>query len=360
MLRKKNVLVAPLDWGLGHATRCVPIINALLKKGANVIIAADGRPLSFLKKEFPEFSFVQFPGYGITYQKNGSFILKISTAIPQIFQSIYNEHRMLEEIINTYSIDLVISDNRFGLWNKRVPSIFITHQINIKSPFNSKYFDELLFNFNKGFIKNYKECWVPDFEGDINLSGDLSHKNKLPVPTYFINPLSRFTKFHDDTLEENIDLMALISGPEPQRSIFEDIILNQIKDLNVTAVVVKGTPEKKKSYQINGNITVYPHLPGGLLQKCLKRSKIVICRSGYSTIMDLAVLGKKAILVPTPGQTEQEYLAKYYFDKRYFYTCEQKKFNINESLIKSKSFEGINLDWDYNLLEERINFWLNR
>lgn len=359
MLRKKNVLVAPLDWGLGHATRCVYIINSLITKGANVIIAADGRPLAFLKKEFPELSFVQFPGYGITYQKKGSFVLKISTSILQIFQGIYNENKVLDDFIKSLSLDLVISDNRFGLWNKKIPSIFITHQIGIKSPFKSKYFDQMLFNFNKGFIKNYKECWVPDFEGDNNLSGDLSHKNKLPIPTYFINPLSRFTKSYNENVEEDIDLLALISGPEPQRSIFEEIILNQIKDLNIIAIVVKGTPEKKKSYQINDNITVYPHLTGDSLQKYLKRSKIVICRSGYSTIMDLAVLGKKAILVPTPGQTEQEYLANYYFDKRYFYTCDQKKLNIKESLIKSKSFKGINLDWNYNLLEERINFWLN-
>lgn len=358
--RKKNVLIAPLDWGLGHATRCVPIINVLLKKDANVIIAADGRPLAFLKKEFPDLPVILFPGYGITYQKKGSFVLKISAALPQIFQGIYNEYKMLDETAKKYSIDLVISDNRFGLWNKNIPSIFITHQINIKSPFKSKYFDEMLFNFNKSFIKNYKECWIPDFEGEINLSGDLSHKYKLPIPSFYINPLSRFVKSEYKNINEDIDLMALISGPEPQRSIFEDMIISQLKEINLKAVIVRGTPEKKKSVRMNENITIFPHLSSDLLQDYLKRSKIVICRSGYSTIMDLAVMGKKAILVPTPGQTEQEYLADYYSEKNYFYSCEQKNFKLDEALEKSKSFSGILLDWDYKLLEERIDFWLSK
>jgi len=350
----KNILICPLDWGLGHACRCVPVIRAFAAAGANVIIAADHRPLAFLKKEFPGFQFVKFPAYQVTYQRKGSFALKFIRSIPQIIKSIYREHKLLDHLIEDYHIDLVFSDNRFGLWNKKVKSIFMTHQVMIKSPVKSSLFDKILFGFNKAFIRNYDECWIPDFEGAINLSGDLAHQYKLPIDTYFIGPLSRFENTEQPSEGKKIELLVLLSGPEPQRTIFEEIIVRQLENTNLQTIIVQGIPEKEKVKKVNERLTIYSHLETAALQKFIRQSDMVLCRSGYSTIMDIVVFGKKAILVPTPGQTEQEYLARYYQEKNYFYTVSQKLFQLDEALLHSKTYTGVQMKLDGELLEARV------
>ncbi len=359
MIEPKNVLICPLDWGLGHACRCVPVIRAFVAAGANVLIAADHRPLAFLQKEFPGLPFVKFPAYQVTYQRNGSFTLKFMRSIPQILKSIYKEHQLLDQLIDEYNIDLVFSDNRFGLWNKKVKCIFMTHQVMIKSPVKSAIFDSILFSFNQMFIKNYDECWIPDFEGVINLSGDLAHQYKLPIDTYFIGPLSRFKITLQPSEDIKIELLVLLSGPEPQRTIFEEIILKQLENTTFQTIIVQGIPEKEDVKKINDQLTIYSHLETDHLQKFIQQSDIVLCRSGYSTIMDVVVFGKKAILVPTPGQTEQEYLARYYQEKNYFYTVSQKLFNLGEALLQSKTYTGIQFKQDGELLKARVEAVMN-
>ena len=354
MANKKNVLVCPLDWGLGHASRCVPIIQAFINADANVIIAADNRPLAFLRKEFPNLQWITLPAYQISYQRKGSLPLKLLGILPQFLKSIFTEHKLLDKIINEYKIDIVVSDNRFGLWNKKVKSIFMTHQVLIKSPIKLAFFDKMLFYINKAFIKNYNECWIPDFEGSINLSGDLSHKYKLPVDTYFIEPLSRFKNSEQIIENKNITLLVLLSGPEPQRTIFEEIILKQLENKTIKTIIVQGIPEKEEVKTISEKLTIYSHLDTDTLQRFIQQSNIILCRSGYSTIMDLAVFGKKAILVPTPGQTEQEHLASYYKEKKYFYTVSQKLFNLDEALVQSEYYTGIQLKIDGNILKEKV------
>lgn len=358
MFDKKNVLICPLNWGLGHATRCVPVIQAFVDAGANVIIAGDYGPLAFLRKEFPDLQSIVFTGFKITYQRKGSFLLKMFSLFPNVVKDIYNEHKQLSNIIDAYKIDVVVSDNRFGLWNKKVKSIFITHQILIKSPIKIKGFEKILFLCNKAFIKNYNECWIPDFEGEINLSGDLSHKYKLPIDTYFIGPLSRFVYSQPISENKDIDVLVLLSGPEPQRSIFEEIIIKQLENTNHKVVIVQGIAEKEETRIISENLIIYSHLETIALQKLIQESAIVVCRSGYSTIMDLAVFGKKAILIPTPGQTEQEYLAAYYKEKKYFYTTSQKLFNLDEALMQSALCTGIQMHSDTKILRERVQNYL--
>lgn len=356
MEKRKNILICPLNWGLGHATRCVPIINEFILQGANVIIAADKRPLAFLKMEFPDLQFIKFPAYEITYHKKGSFALRMFMILPKLVKGIREEHKILNELIDKYALDIVISDNRYGLWNKKVKRIFITHQIYIKSPLKLKFFDWVLFNINKLFIRNYNECWVPDIEGNMNLSGELSHKNKLPIETCFIGPLTRFKSFDNKLVTEEFDLLVLLSGPEPQRSIFEELVLKELKNSVLNVVIVRGIPDEKLQTDFQRqNIKVYSHLPTDKLQDLIMKSKLILCRSGYSTIMDLAESGKKAILVPTPGQTEQEYLANYYLSKKYYYSVSQKEFNLDEAIIKSKDYTGVKLENSYLKLRERIN-----
>ncbi len=357
MKKKKNILVCPLDWGLGHAARCTTIIRELISYDTNIIIAADKRPLAFLEQEFPELKFIQLKGYDITYQKKGSLKLKLFSIIPKILLGIYKEHKNLKQIIIDKDIDIVISDNRFGLWNKKTKNIFITHQVLIKSFIKLKVFDYMLFRINNLLIKNFDECWIPDCEGAINLSGDLSHKYKLSIDSYFIGALSRFTSTEENAVKK-YDLMVILSGPEPQRTIFEEIVLKELAKSDLKTILVQGTPERIK-IETAKNTIIYSHLSTEEMQKAISSSEIILCRSGYSTIMDLSVFGKKAILIPTPGQTEQEYLADYYLHKKYYFSTTQNNFKLTESISNSAEYKGIKITNDLKILKNRIFYLIN-
>ncbi len=351
----KKILICPLNWGLGHAARCVPIINELIKQGAEVVIASEGDPLAFLKQEFPMLRFVEFKGYNIKYGKKNNIVLKMFLSIPKILFGIYKEHKMLNKIIEEHKIDAVISDNRFGCWNTKVKSIYISHQIMIKSSEHLKFLEGLLYYIHKYFIKKYDECWIPDLKEGKTLSGDLSHKYTLPTPYYYIGTLSRFTtKNNVEPKEYTYDLMVILSGPEPQRTIFEDIIIEQLKDTSLNTIIVRGKPDAIKQTKIAENITIYSHLNTADFKDKLLNSEIILCRSGYSTLMDLSVFGKEAILVPTPGQTEQEYLAAYHKQLKHYYSMSQKDFNLEVALLNSEGYKGIKCSTDAVVLKERI------
>ena len=230
--KTKKVLICPLNWGLGHASRIIPIINELIQHKFNILIGADGYALELLKQEFPALNFIKFPSFKITYGKRKSLVFKIILQIPKIIFGILKEHLELKRIISQYSIDLVISDNRYGLWNKKITSIFITHQIGIKLPGSLRFLEPGIYKLNKQVISRYNQCWIPDYEDSrYNLTGDLTHKYKLPDNTKFIGPLSRFAKYSE--IKPNIknykyDLIVILSGPEPQRTIFEEYITNSI------------------------------------------------------------------------------------------------------------------------------------
>ncbi len=359
MHTRQRILIAPLDWGLGHATRCIPIIRLLLKKNHEIIIAADGRPLSLLKQEFPQLEFIRLKGYGINYPKKGSMILKMFFSIPRILYGICAEHNSLKQLIKEKKIDVVVSDNRFGLWNKEIKSIFITHQLMIKSPFAEK----MLHKINLRYINKYDECWVPDVEGSTNLSGDLSRKYPLPKNAFFVGTLSRFSSHEPPPLlssrrgDEGVryDMMAIISGPEPQRSVFERRLMEQFIETNLKFLVVCGKTEEEKRVRIYDHITLANYLSSEEIQEAMQNSKIVIARSGYSTIMDLATLGKKAIFIPTPGQTEQEYLAEELKQKKIAFFQKQSELNLEQALIESEKYNGFETFSNSNELEKRID-----
>src|SRR5687767_12164171 len=204
-MRKKRILVAPLDWGLGHAARCIPIIRHLLEKGCEVVIGADGRPLELLEGEFPQLEVALMPGYRITYPKSGSMVLRIAAQVPKILHGIRREHLLLGKIIQEKKIDAVISDNRYGLWNKKIPCVFITHQLMIKSPFGEK----LIHRLNKNYIRRFTECWVPDEEGE--WSGDLGSKFALPPNGKYIGILSRFAGLAEKKQADPNRLLVVLS-----------------------------------------------------------------------------------------------------------------------------------------------------
>ncbi|NTW31631.1 MAG: UDP-N-acetylglucosamine--N-acetylmuramyl-(pentapeptide) pyrophosphoryl-undecaprenol N-acetylglucosamine transferase [Bacteroidetes bacterium] len=358
--KTKNILICPLDWGLGHATRCVPIIKMLIDKGANVTIGADNRPLAFLKEEFPNLPFVKFPGYNIRYPENRSMVLKMLISFPKILKKLREEHIFLKKIISDYSIDIVISDNRFGLWNKKTKCIYITHQLNIKCPSWLRIFEYVLFKINKYFIDKYDECWIPDKE-NLNISGELTRNYKSFKNIHYIGLLSRFYQnINTSESKPKYDVICILSGPEPQRTIFENIILKQIRKNNIIRIlIVRGLTESSASEKLQENVLFTDHLETDTLFQAISEADIIICRPGYTSIMDIITIGKKAIFVPTPGQTEQEYLAEYYKNRGWFYSINQKKFNLFRSLEKSKFYPGWKAKYDNEDLADRVNFWLD-
>jgi uncharacterized protein (TIGR00661 family) len=328
---KKRILVAPLDWGIGHATRCIPIIKELIKHNYEVILAADSRPLHLLSNEFPQLEIIRFEGYNIKYPKFIPMELSMLLQTPKLLWNIKKENTALAEIIKDYNIDGVISDNRFGLYTNKIPCVFITHQLEIQSP----YFTDSIRNFNYKYINKYSACWVMDDE-KLNLAGNLSKPNTLPNNTIYIGVQSRFEK---QETEKKYDYLAIVSGPEPQRTILEKGLINALKDRTENSLIVLGKPELNTSEQL-GNLTVKSHLNAKDLNTAIAQSELIICRPGYSTVMDLAKLEKKAIFIPTPGQTEQEYLANNFKNSEICYAQNQSDFNFELAITESESYKG--------------------
>lgn len=334
----KTVLIAPLDWGLGHATRCVPIIKELQNYPIRIVIAGDGAVSSLLKQEFPQLEFVPLPGYRIKYSKNKRwFLLKLLIQFPGVLYSILREHRWLNKVKQELNVDAVISDNRFGLYNRSITSIYITHQLSVKT--GNKLSDKIATLIHQRCSKNYTQCWIPDFGIKKNLAGELSGSVKLRSNDHFIGCLSRFEK--KPASEITIQLLVILSGPEPQRTVFEKILLGQLDDFKGNTLFVRGLPgsgNQQDLVSINQNIIVKDHLSSVELNDAINRSAMVISRSGYTTIMDLVKLGKKAILVPTPGQVEQEYLAQYLLGQKMFFTMNQENFDLKKAIAGAGNF----------------------
>ena len=341
-LKGKKLLIAPLDWGLGHATRCIPLIKALKENDCEIWIACEGQQETLLKQEFPDLSFLFLPGYRVKITGKNT-IISLFKQIPTILKSIKYEKKWLDEHVKKFDFDAVISDNRFGLYHKKAHSIFITHQLCIKSSLG-KWCDTILQKINYTYINHFNECWVPDEKGNENIAGELSHPKKLPkIPVSYIGILSRFELKQIASVKDH--LLIILSGPEPQRSRFETMIINQITGYNGTAVIVRGLPAAKDIIPSTNKIIFHNHLPATSLNDEMLKASYIISRSGYSTIMDLVRLKKKSILVPTPGQAEQEYLARHMHFNKYAYSVSQKNFSLNESL---RAAAGFNYSLPYN------------
>jgi predicted glycosyltransferase len=302
----KNILVAPLNWGLGHSTRCIPIIRELEKNGFNPIIASDGTALALLKKEFPHLTALELPSYQIEYAKKGeNFKWKLIKNSPKTINAILSEKQLIKKWIEVYDLKGIISDNRLGVYSKKVRSVFMTHQLTVLSG-KTTWISSKLHQF---FINKFDECWVPDVNEVPNLTGKLGHLKDSNLNIRYIGILSRLEK---KILEIKYDLMILLSGPEPQRTILEEKLIEEIQDTKENIVFIKGKVEKEQKKEQVGNVTFYNFMQSEELERTLNESEIVLCRSGYTTVMDLCKLEKKAFFIPTPGQFEQEYLAKKY------------------------------------------------
>jgi uncharacterized protein (TIGR00661 family) len=334
-LNNNRILIAPLDWGLGHATRCVPIIKHLLSQNCTVFVGAEGSIATLLKSEFPNITILPLKGYRVEYSKNRFFfLLKIITQLPRISKVIRYEKRWVEEAIKTHNINGVISDNRMGFYSNKIPSVYITHQLLIKTGLN--IFDTIAQKIHYHFINKFSACWVPDFEKELTLAGELSHPKKQPnIPLQYLGTLSRFKRL---SLDLEYKLCIIISGPEPQRSVFEKIILSQVQQLKEKLVMVRGLPNEQKELNHSfENLTIFNHLDAEKLNTTIAQSELVLSRSGYSTVMDLIMMNKNAILVPTPAQPEQEYLAIHLKNNGLFQFVQQADLKLSELLKGSKA-----------------------
>lgn len=331
---KIRILVAPLDWGLGHATRCVPIIRELLTQDCDVWLAGEGAQKELLKTEFPALPFLDLPGYRIRYAKTKKGLLwKMIRQGPKLRRAIQQEHQWLKKTVREYSFDAVISDNRYGLYHSKISCVFLTHQLCIKSPLG-KWTEKILRKRNYKYINRFSECWVPDSESENNLAGELSHPEKKPsIPVRYIGLLSRFDSFTPlGDGGKKPHLLVLLSGPEPQRSLLEEKIIHEISHYNGTAVVVRGLPGYASLIPSTNMIHFYNHLPAKELNEEMLKAEYIISRSGYSTVMDIVALQKKSLLIPTPGQTEQEYLGEYLMKRGIALCMRQENFSLTAAL----------------------------
>lgn len=338
-----TILVAPLNWGLGHASRCIPVINALLENGYSPIIASDGASLELLKKEFPNLIHLTLPSYGIEYSKKAeNFKWKLLKNSPKTFLAIAKEKKMVKTWIEEYKLTGIISDNRLGVCSKKIPSVFITHQIRVMSG-NTTWFSSSIHRY---FIKKFTECWIPDTKKKPHLSGKLGHVKHLNLEIKYIGILSRMKS---SSLPKRYDFLLLLSGPEPQRTQLEELLFSAFEHTEKNVIMVKGILEKTQTIEQIGNLTVYNFMTTQELEKTLNESEKVISRSGYSTIMDLAAINKKAFFIPTPGQFEQEYLAKRLKHQGIVPSCKQDHFSVDLlnqiDLYKGLHVENKPFDW---------------
>ena len=304
-------LIAPLDWGLGHATRCVPIINAYLAKGEKVIIAADGVAAAFLKQEFPNLTHIRLKGWRMRYF--WPLPLALALQIPFFGASILLEHWRLQRIIKQMGVSRVISDNRYGLWSRKADCTIITHQLYIQLPPCLRLFKKPLHAFTARLLRRFGKICVPDYaDAKKSLAGALSHCGALDAEVEYIGPLSRFSAdcMHEPSLPVP-QVLVVLSGPGRQKKMFTKCVLRRLNGVAKRILVVGAEPNLK--YQVtNGNALVVNHLSTQELNSLLLLAPHVIARSGYTTIMDLHRIGRRAILFPTKGQWEQEYLADRY------------------------------------------------
>ncbi|MBL7868300.1 MAG: glycosyltransferase [Flavobacterium lindanitolerans] len=333
-MSSKKILVAPLNWGLGHATRCIPIIEALENNGYTPIIASDGVALQMLQKEFPHLQSLELPSYHIEYAKNGAFFKwKMIKNSPKMIEAILQEKKTIRQWIDEYDIAGIISDNRLGVYSKKIPSVFITHQLNVLTG-NTTWISSKV---HQHIIKKFNQCWIPDVETKPNLSGKLGHLENPEENIKYIGPLSRL---HRKPTDKKYDLMVILSGPEPQRGMLEAQLTQEMGQFKGKVVFIKGKIEPEQKIEQVGNVTYYNFMNTEELENTFNESEIVLCRSGYTTIMDLAQLGKKAFFIPTPGQYEQEYLAKKLKKEGLVPFARQEDFKI-ENLMEIDLFKGL-------------------
>jgi len=342
----KNILICPLEWGLGHAARMIPIARKLRELNNNVIVASGEEHLSLFRMEFPGIECLNFPGFKPVYSRRFPQYMSLLLKIPVLSWHIFSEHLRLKRLITENNIDIVISDNRFGLWNKNIISVYVTHMPLIPLPKKLRFLEPIGVLLHKMIMNKYTFCFIPDLPGEINLSGRLTHGLKLPDNVRFIGILSRFIGVAKSSVKSvsPFRYAVILSGPEPQKEILKQKLINFFKEREFSTIILEGKPREGSVTRNSDNITFCSHLPSPALKDIIESSENIITRSGYTTIMELVSLGRSALIIPTPGQTEQEYLAEYLSGKNWFETISQNdiKSDFSSANVQQMPVELIN------------------
>jgi uncharacterized protein (TIGR00661 family) len=338
-----NILYGVCSWGLGHATRSLPIMRKLLEEDNSLTIISHGDSLNLLKKEIGENAkYFDIKDYPIPIsERKGEFVAKSIVYWPIFMKRMRNGLVNLNKILRKKRYNLIISDGRYDIYSKSIPSFFISHQIRIMNPFRIRILEYGSEIFNLFFFKRFCGVIVPDYKTN-DLSGDLSHNLRLidEDKLHYVGVLSDFRKRN---LKKDIDYLISLSGPEPQRTLLEKKLLSQIKEQKLDGKIVVTLGKTKaigKKIDFSENVKIYSILSKDKREELLNRAKLIISRSGYSTIMDLAVIGTKALMIPTPGQIEQEYLAWYHNRKGSFYSVTQEKINLEKDVKEAFRRKG--------------------
>ncbi len=323
-MERRKILISPLNWGLGHAGRMIPLALELRKRGNEIIFGVDRSIIPVIEKDLPEIKIIELPGVKIRYSGFLPQYISIFLQVPHIVAAAFREHTALNIMARELKPDIIISDNRFGFFHKDIFSVFVTHQLRIPFPEWMKFLEPAAAWFNRKIISNFDLCLVPDYPGNENLSGRLSHQLRLPDNVFYMGPLSRFSGA--TTGESKINLphpyyCLILSGPEPQRSLLFKKTIGALSGIHL--VVLSGSPAPCDP-ENRDDITVITNPDTATMMQVISGSSLVISRAGYSSVMELVSLGKGGVIIPTPGQTEQEYLGQYHNGHHGFITVRQK------------------------------------
>lgn len=356
-----KVFFAVLNLGLGHATRSLPIIREFVRRKWEVLIGSNGRALALLKNEVPEAQFVETPSYELTYAKNDSTSFALFLQSPKFLRGIRDEHAFCEYIVSRFQPNLIISDQCYGIHHRRVISFLISHQIYFEMPSGFGVARKTVGRFNRHYYEKFSKIIIPDFpDGDGGLlSGRLSEVPDMRHKYVFAGLFSSVRKTE---VPLEIDVLVSISGPEPQRTIFEEKVLREVERIPGKKVVLLGKSESQEVLTDRDDLKVYSHMPREKMADLMNKSGLIVSRSGYSTLMELVELGKPALFVPTPGQTEQIYLSKRMQEKRWFYSVPQKELSLRRDVEIARDYAGLFkpkvTQWTINRLFDKV-FRLN-
>lgn len=359
---KTHILYTVLDWGLGHATRSIPVIRTLLAQGVRISIAGNGDSFHLLKKEFPELQAFEVPGIQVRYPAHVPLSLSLLMQFPRNLFELSREKKAFRELTAQLRPDAVISDNRYGAYIEGVPSAIITHQLCIRVPLALFFLRPVVQLLNWSLLRKFSEIWVPDSPAAPGLSGQLSHHpaTKKRLNVFFTGQLSRLTDVTAVKADKRYNILVLLSGPEPQRSTLETALVRELSMLKKKVLLVRGKPMDQAGHP-SYDIEIVPHLPAALIKYHLLTTPVVICRPGYSTLMDLASTGRSAICIPTPGQTEQEYLASIHSKNKLIVRLSQNRLrHLPEAIEKLKNCTPFEMVKPSGLLEQHIKDFLSR
>lgn len=336
-----KILFAASSWGLGHATRDLILIQALMDAGHSVTVLSTDRALKLLRGELADqCDYIDLPDIPKALgHTSASFYLKMTMALPLVFRTFRREHRFVDELCRAGKCDRIVSDSRYGVWSRDVPSYHLMHTLHQISPFRVRLVEHVIESIQRGLLSGAKKVLIPDQEEN-GLAGELCH-DLVAFRRDQIEYLGILSSVLRMPVEQDIDYFITVSGVEPQRSILEKKVLRQARELDGRVVITLGRPDLPFSVSDDGRLAIYSFLGRRRQAEMLNRARTVVSRSGYTTLMELAELGKRALMVPAVGQSEQEYLAGLHERRGTMHSVPQSRLNLARDLRDAERYPGL-------------------